>query len=616
MLCAGLGWAQQYSTLTIPGPDPQYAPPQMPIQYEVPGETITSPPPEPKKAPSSPWTSRGLDALRAAVGAAVPEVQPVPTGQTAPGPAPVVAAVDPASESLPPATQVNEISAEPKKHHLPLGQPIPKDILVREDDGLISLMVRDAPLRQVVALLAETQNLNIVFASPADVPVTASFDGVPWRQALEALLSISGHTWTMNDGILFITNIEAADFVSPAAGGRAVEVFELDFASAVDVEQTVNGLLSPAGKCWVFESSDEDNRRTREAVAVVDYPANLVRISDYICQVDQPPRQVLIEANILQVELSDDCRNGVNFENLMSFSGNTINFESKGFANATSATAFFAEVDGNALDGLVELLKTTTDAKALATPKILAVSGQQSHIQIGSQLGFRVTTTTQTGTFESIQFLDVGVVLTVTPRITRDGRVLMRVKPKVSTGQVDAGTGLPSEDTTEVETDILLNDGQGMVIGGLIQEEDSNNQSKIPWFGDLPYVGVLFQKREVVKSRSEIIVTLIPHVQPYTPVMEAREQQEYARTQDRLTYGPLQRVPRPYEARLYDTFTNPRRPLANLSAIHHANTNGHQVSTSEFIALPPVEEDEFPLQEECPPNIEFPIESPSEPISR
>ena len=75
---------------------------------------------------------------------------------------------------------------------------------------------------------------------------------------------------------------------------------------------------------------------------------------------------------------------------------------------------------------MVELLKTTTDAKALATPKILAVSGQQSHIQIGSQLGFRVTTTTQTGTFESIQFLDVGVVLTVTPRITRDGRVLMR----------------------------------------------------------------------------------------------------------------------------------------------------------------------------------------------
>ena len=97
-----------------------------------------------------------------------------------------------------------------------------KDIVVKEDEGLISLMVRDAPLRQVIALVAETQKLNIVFASPADVLVTASFDRVPWEQAIEALLSISGHTWTMSEGIIFVTSIEAADFISPQAGGRGV----------------------------------------------------------------------------------------------------------------------------------------------------------------------------------------------------------------------------------------------------------------------------------------------------------------------------------------------------------------------------------------------------------
>lgn len=612
-------WAQQYSTITVPAPDPNYAPPQMPIQYQAPESKSTSPTQAtPSQVRTSPWASQGLDALRSAVGAALPVTEQLTATNAAQS---TVVSTPPQEEIVETPAPLNSTlnPIESKQHHLPIGQQVPKDIMVKEDQGLISLMVRDAPLRQVIALVAETQKLNIVFASPADVPVTASFDRVPWQQVIEALLSISGHTWTINEDIIFVTNIEAADFVSPEAGGRVVEVFELDFASAVDVDQTVQGLLSPAGHSWVLESSSEDNRRTREVVAVVDYPANMSRIHEYICQVDQPPRQVLIEANILQVELSDDCRNGINFETLASFRGNTINFESAGFANSTSTTAFFAQVDGNALDGLVEMLKSTTDAKALATPKILAVSGQQSHIQIGSQLGFRVTTTTQTGTFESIQFLDVGVVLTVTPRITRDGRVLMRVKPKVSTGQVDAATGLPSEDTTEVETDILLNDGQGMVIGGLIQEGDSITSSKIPYIADLPYVGILFQKRQVVKERSEIIVTLIPHIQPYHPMIAEREASDYARAEDRLTHGALNRNPRPYEPRLYDTFTNPRRPIANLAAMHRASHGGEVHSQpADVITLPPLPEQEFiplPIIEDCPeeqtPEIAFPVEQTS-----
>lgn len=595
----------QWGDVTVPKPDPQFAPPQMPVRYENPPSAQTQPA-NPAPARTWPWPSSGIDALRAAVGANVPVSEQLPAplpGQTGPA---VSADVSLQETAVPPTnTDSKLLPAGPKQHLLPLGQPIPKDVVVKEDAGLISLMVRDAPLRQVVALVAETQNLNIVFASPADIPVTASFDRVPWQQVIEALLSISGHTWTMNDDIVFITSIEAADFVSPEAGGRAVEVYELDFASAVDVDQTVQGLLSPAGKSWVIESSTEDNRRTREVVAVVDYPANLARITEYVCQVDQPPRQVLIEANILKVELSDDCKNGINFNNLVSFSGNSIDFRTVGFANDASSSAFFMEVNGGALDGLVELLKTTTDAKALATPKILAVSGQQSHIQIGQQLGFRVTTTTQTGTFESIQFLDVGVVLTVTPRITRDGRVLMRVKPKVSTGQVDAGTGLPSEDTTEVETDILLNNGQGMVIGGLIQEADTNNQSKIPWFGDLPYVGVLFQKRQVIKERAEIIVTLMPHVMPYSPMIAEREHGEFLRANERLTHGAIYRNPRPYEPRMYDTFTNPRRPVQNLKAMHNAHfAGGHEVLPGDMVELPPVDFTCPPEQYEVLPETE------------
>lgn len=494
-----------------------------------------------------------------------------------------------AEDTLPPP--------KPDEHIIPFSTTeASENIRVKEQDGLISLVVRDAPLREVIALVAETQKLNIVFASATDTSITASFEQLPWQRVLDSLLSTSGHTWINDNGIILVTSISESQNAPPNVGGRRTEVFELDFASAVDVDQTVKGLLSPAGNSWVIEGSSTDNRRTREIIAVVDFPGNIQQIADYICQVDQPPRQVLIEAHILQVDLDDECRNGVNFEQITGFGSNQIRFLNVGFATPVPAsgindgaapTASFLEVDGNGLNGLLEWLQTTTDAKTLASPRVLTVSGQQSRIQIGDQLGYRITTTTQTSSLESVEFLDVGVVLTVTPRITRDGRILMRIKPEVSQGQIDSNTGLPAEETTEVETDVMLRSGQGMVIGGLIQETDSIIASKIPWLGDLPYIGLAFQKRNKTKSRSEIIVTLMPHVQPYTPIVHQRNQEQLQRTLDPLVTGPLNRYPRPYEAMLPDAIRNPRRPLLSIHAKHHPEAY-NQTPSPEM--LPPIEE--------------------------
>ena len=143
-----------------------------------------------------------------------------------------------------------------------------------------------------------------------------------------------------------------------------------------------------------MEGSSTDNHRTREIVAVADYPAYIRQIADYICQIDQPPRQVLIEVHILQIDLNDECRNGVNLEQITSFQGNQVRFLNAGFANPAAATASFLEVDGTGLNGLLEILQTTTDAKTLASPRVLALSGQEARIQIGDQLGYRITTTT------------------------------------------------------------------------------------------------------------------------------------------------------------------------------------------------------------------------------
>ncbi|MGI9427241.1 MAG: type II secretion system protein GspD [Bythopirellula sp.] len=509
----------------------------------------------------------------------------------------------------PPTAQQVAPQGLPRREVIPLARPADDaEIVVEEQgEGLISLKVRDASLRQVVAMIAETQRINIVFSSPEDVAVTGALNRVHWQQALETLLASTGHTWTDDQGIIVVTSLASADLIAPRAGGRHVETFELDFAKAVDIDQAVKGLLSPAGNSWVLESSNVDNKQSREVVVVVDFPGNLHQIADYICKIDQPPRQVLIKANILQVDLKDDCRSGVNIQQLISFSGNEIDYSTVGFANPAATTANFIQVTGSALNGLVELLKNTTDAKSLASTELLAVSGQEARLQSGQQLGFRVTTTTQTSTLESVEFIDVGVVLTMTPHVTRDGRVLMRIKPEVSEGQVDPETGLPAEDTVEVETDVLLNNGQGLVIGGLIQEVDSNVQSKVPWLGDLPYAGILFQKRQVVKARAEIIVTLIPHVMPYTPIDIAHNDHRMMRTQQPLMSPPLNRFPRPYEARLPDTFYNP----TPLCPHRHCQVAAHPVK-SPVIAPTPTFEFPQPRHEQGP--LCYPPEGSQQPL--
>ena len=148
-----------------------------------------------------------------------------------------------------------------------------------------------------------------------------------------------------------------------------------------------------------------------------------------------------------------------------------------------TAPAFLATLTGDDLGGVIEMLQTTTDAKTLGSPKMLVLNEQEARLQVGEHLGFKVTTTTETSTLESVQFLDVGVVLRITPRITRDGRVLLHVKPEVSKGAVNPETGLPESQTTELETDVMLNDNEGMVIGGLIKEDDIGNAVEGALFG-------------------------------------------------------------------------------------------------------------------------------------
>ncbi len=468
-----------------------------------------------------------------------------------------VDSIDPSSLATPPLPRIT----------LPLGGASGDQgsVEVTHRGDRVSLVVRDAPVDTVLGVIAQQFGLNIVTAGTVNVRVSVTMSDVPLEDAFDAILKTNGYVWVRDKNIILISPMMSQIGVAPGVQGREVRVFTLNFVAAGDVQTVIQGLLSPAGKSFIVEAKATDRRKTREVIVVEDLAPYLARVEQYIAQADQPPRQVLIEAHILQVDLQDSLEHGVDFAALARVAGSSVIFSSPVFNTPASAfeslssPAYNINVVGNDLLALIEAIKRTTDAKTLASPKTLVINGQESRIQVGQRLGYFVTTTTQTSTLQEVQFLETGIVLRVTPTITEDNRILMTVKPEVSIGSIN-DQGLPQESTTEVETTVMLQDGYGMVIGGLIKEDDTEAQTKIPILGDIWLVGRVFQRRKVDRARREIIIGLVPRIVPYGDDFQCREQTEFQRVTTPLLEGSLKRVDRTaVEPTLPDAVRDPRR---------------------------------------------------------
>ena len=399
-------------------------------------------------------------------------------------------------------------------HTIPLA-PLAEDsenrVQLQSHKDLVTLSTRDAPLSTVLAMIAHQQELNIVTGEEVNQRVNVTLNNVRLTDALDAILAVHGYTWVRQNNIITISSMGSDRKTSPSVQGRMVRVFTLNYVLASDVEKVVKGLMSPLGQSFSNKVTVDEQRNAHEQIVVEDVPSYLDRIAEYISQVDIMPRQVVVEANILQVLLKDNNKHGVNFNQLARINRANVTFGTMGLASGVPP-ATMMRVEGSDLTGLIDLLKSTSDTKTLASPKVSVVNGQKAKISVGGEIGYLLTTATNTSTLQSVAFLEFGVVLTVTPIITEDGQVLLTVAPQVSTGRINATTKLPEKESTEVQTTALLSDGQAIVIGGLIKESTIDGQNKIPFLGDLWFIGRLFQSRERLRERSEIIITLLPRI--------------------------------------------------------------------------------------------------------
>lgn len=389
-----------------------------------------------------------------------------------------------------------------------VGQQQPE--ITMSDAKTVSIRSDNVELISILHCFSELGDVNIIAGQDVTGTVSVNLTDVPFEEALTAILGVAGFTHYKVGSIIYVTSEARKAELPVAVSDLTIKSFRIDYVQPEEMRVTVADLLSPSGKVWL---------NAGDLLVVQDAPAYLSQIENLISEVDIPPLQVLISAKLINIDRDDNLNIGVGFDTAP-FSAGGLEVLTSGFATpfpfgadelAATSTGLFAGTLQNGFKVFIEALEEYSDVEILASPEILVVDRETARIQVGEKLGFRITTTTETASLESVEFLEVGTVLEVTPFISDDGLIRLEVSPKVSTGVISS-TGLPSESTTEITTTMLIGDGQTIVIGGLLNATRQRIRSQIPFLGDLPFIGGLFGRRRWIDNKSEVVVLLTPHI--------------------------------------------------------------------------------------------------------
>jgi type IV pilus assembly protein PilQ len=417
----------------------------------------------------------------------------------------------------------------------------PNQAQVDPASGMIKFIAfqKDMNIRESLRLLAALCKKNIVPSAGVEGPLTVSrLYNVTFEKALEAVLGNAFkyeqdgdfiRVYTLDEykkikenpdrmvykvvTLYYITAQEAMKLVQPVLSGAATAKIQATTAAQKDISGGEGSLTSSGGG---------DDLAMNDALIIYDYPENIEKAEEVIRQLDARPPQVLIEATVLAARLTEDMEFGIDW-NLLSglavTSGTIVSgagvgtpIQTDGFGPPAGGTGLTVGLAAGNLRAIMTALETITDTTLLANPKILAVNKQEGVVYIGRKIGYLDTTTqTQTSTVQSVKFLETGTRLAFRPYIGDDGYIRMSIYPKDSDGVLQEN-GIPNETSTELRTNVVVKDGQMVVIGGLFRDSTVTSKSQVPVLGDLPFVGALFRGKRDTTTREEVIIILTPHI--------------------------------------------------------------------------------------------------------
>lgn len=369
------------------------------------------------------------------------------------------------------------------------------------DAAPLTLTFRQTPIEEVFEMLSREARVNILLGQGVGGNVSLNLYQVELKDAIRHIAEAGGFVAEDRGDAWMVVSREEAGRDS-ARGNTEVRSFKVQYTSPDVVASVLAEHLSRYGKVTSIPE--------RGLLVVEELPDFMQRVETLLGEIDVAPRQILIEAKILEIALDASQTFGIDWSAPLSLSGDgTLDFGQSGLAPLGAAGLFFNLVTPD-FEAMLRALNTAGRVRTLSTPRLLVMEDQEAEVVIGDRLGFRVTTTTNQITTESIEFLESGVILKVKAQVDRDGRVLLSIHPEVSTGTINAG--IPSLSTTEVTTQLLAENGQKIFIGGLIKHSETQSRSGIPILGDLPIVGGLFSSRDRLALSSETIVLITPRL--------------------------------------------------------------------------------------------------------
>ena len=414
----------------------------------------------------------------------------------------------------------------------------------------IDLHVVAEDLSTVLRLLSIETKRNIVMVPDIEATVTADFYKVGFYEALEAMLEVNGLGYEERGSFIYVYTQEQLEAMRADEGPLRAEVIDLNYLNATDAAALVEPLLSEAGSITQpgpsedFTLPDEspagrDLYASGAVIVVHDTAQRIERVRELLARLDVQPRQVLIEATILQASVDEDNAWGVDFsilanlefselasplEAVASVADGSVNGQGTAASSAVGSTStpggIRLGVLSDSIAVFVRALDEVTDVTTISRPKLLTLNRQAARVLVGTRFGFlNSTTTNDNTTVQEVDFLNTGTQLRVRPFIMQSGEIRLELRPQVSsatTRSVSAPGGgtltIPDEDTTELVTNLIVRDGQTIVLGGLFTESTERTRRQAPGLGDLPLIGAAFRGRDDSVSRSEIIFLIRPTI--------------------------------------------------------------------------------------------------------
>lgn len=401
-----------------------------------------------------------------------------------------------------------------------------------------SLEFRDADLKDVLRALAQENGFNIIIGEEVAGRLTLSFKNVSLMEALDAILRINNLTRIQESGIIRVIKSPFPE----GEGDLVTKIIPISFASAKESSETLKGILSKKGSISV------DSRTN--SIIVRDVPGNIEKISEIIRGLDSKTPQVLIEARIVEVNTNFTRELGVQWGGNLSQSTSLGTFQATGASSgSTTSTAltegvglsgnnFIVNLPANVgsgkggalgllfgnisntfqLDLQLSAMEDRGHGKILSNPKILTLNNKEAKISSGTEILIPTSTivgagTGTTGGTTGVTTINAKLELTVTPHVTPDNQIVMHVKTDKKDPDFNRQVqGIPPLSTRTAETDLLVEDGETIVIGGIFTRSESSSEAGVPWLSKIPLLGWLFKKEARVENQNELLIFITPTI--------------------------------------------------------------------------------------------------------